>query len=134
MTVKWNYEEMTTGLSEIDEQHKEWFHRFNMFQEAIVNGQGQAALRSALSFLADYAEVHFAREEAYMQRYHCATQAKNLEQHAEFRAKLAEIQNWVDQGGSTMVEVMALHLTLEEWMIKHICDVDVHLRAVVEVP
>ena len=53
MTVKWNYEEMTTGLSEIDEQHKEWFHRFNMFQEAIVNGQGQAALRSALSFLAD---------------------------------------------------------------------------------
>ncbi len=133
MAIKWNYEKMSTGLSEIDEQHKEWFRRFNMFKEAVVNGQGQAALRSALDFLVDYTEIHFKREEIYMQHYHSPTEAENQKQHAEFRAKLSEIKNWVEQEGATMVEVVALQMALEEWMINHICDVDVRLRAVVEI-
>jgi hemerythrin len=131
MTIKWVYKKMTTGLSEIDEQHKEWIRRFNEFDNAVINRKGQDAIQSAISFFAQYTETHFAREEACMTQYHCPAQAANRAAHDEFRAKLSEIKGWVEQEGATMVEVMALEQALEEWLVNHICAIDVQLRDVV---
>ena len=131
MTIKWDYEKMTTGLSEIDEQHKEWILRFNEFDNAVINRKGQDALKSAISFFVQYTETHFSREEACMAQYHCPAQALNRAAHDGFRAKLSEINDWVEKEGATMVEAMALELALEEWLVNHICTIDVQLRKVV---
>jgi hemerythrin len=131
MTIKWDYEKMTTGLPEINEQHKEWIRRFNEFDNAVVNRKGQDVLQSAIRFFAQYTETHFAREEACMTQYHCPAEAANRVAHDGFRAKLSEIKDWVEQEGATMVEVMALELALEEWLVNHICTIDVQLRDVV---
>ena len=48
--------------------------------------------------------------------------------HNEFRRKLAEIKAWVSHEGISMVEVIALQVTLEEWLVNHICTIDVQLR------
>ena len=37
MTINWDAEKMTTGIGEIDEQHKEWIRRFNEFDDAVTS-------------------------------------------------------------------------------------------------
>ena len=128
MAIKWNDEKMATGLPEIDSQHKEWIRRFNEFEDAVVNGKGQDAIRNTLGFLEQYAEIHFAHEESSMTRYNSPTQAINRAAHDEFRGKLAEIKAWVKHEGVTTVEVVALKAMLEEWLVNHICTIDVQLR------
>jgi hemerythrin len=131
MTIEWNYEKMTTGLLEIDNQHKEWIRRFNEFDNAVINQKGPDALQSTLSFLAQYTETHFALEEARMKQYNCPAQAMNLAAHNVFRGKLAEIVAWVKRGEVSTVEVLELKVALEEWLVNHICTIDVQLRGVV---
>lgn len=131
MPLEWNQEKMTTGLADIDEEHKEWIRRFNDFDNAVANDKGREALQNALRFYIQYTETHFAREEAYMTQYQCPVAAANRAAHQAFRARLAEIEEWVRQEGGTMLEVVSLVLMLEEWMANHICTIDVQLRGVV---
>ena len=134
MTIEWNYEKMTTGLLEIDDQHKEWIRQFNEFDNAVINRKGPDALQSTLSFLAQYTETHFALEEACMKQYDCPAQATNLAAHNEFRSKLAEIVAWVKQGEASTVEVLELKVALEDWLVNHIGTIDVQLRGVANNP
>lgn len=131
MSIEWDYEKMTTHVPEIDKQHKEWIRQFNAFDDAVINQKGPDALQSTLSFLAQYADTHFALEEAIMKQYHCPAGAANLAAHNEFRMKLAEIMAWVKRGEVTTVEVLELKMTLGEWLVNHICTIDVQLRGVV---
>lgn len=131
MALEWNYEKMTTGLADIDEEHQEWIRRFNQFDGAVANHEGRAALQDALRFYVQYTETHFAREEAYMTQYRCPVAEANRAAHQAFRARLAEIEEWVKQEGATLVEVVSMDLLLEEWMANHISTIDVQLRGVV---
>ena len=128
MTIEWNAERMATGLPEVDAQHQEWIRRINEFDNAVVNRQGHKAILSALDFLTQYSETHFASEEASMARLKSPALAANRAAHNEFRRKLAEIKGWVNREGASMVEVIALQGTLEDWLVNHICTIDVQLR------
>ena len=128
MAIEWDYAQMTTGLPEIDEEHKEWLRRFNEFDAAIVNSQGVKAVQRTLDFMAQYAETHFAHEEACMAQYNSPIAALNHTEHDRFRAKLYEIQAWIQQEGTTLVEVVSLKIDMEQWLINHICRIDVQLH------
>lgn len=128
MTILWDEEKMTTGVPEIDAQHREWIRRFNEFEEAVVNRKGQEAIKATLDFMGRYAETHFADEEGRMAQLNSPALEENRSEHNEFRRKLAEIKSWVEREGATTVEVVALKGTLEDWLVNHICTVDVKLR------
>lgn len=128
MAIEWNDEKMATGFPEIDTQHKEWIRRINEFDDAVVNHKGQEAIQNTLDFLAQYSETHFAGEEALMTQHNSPVQEANRAAHNEFRGKLSEIRSWVKNEGATSVEVVALKDALEEWLVNHICTVDVQLR------
>jgi hemerythrin len=133
MTIAYNQEKMTTGFPELDEQHQEWFRRFNDFENAVLNRKGQDVLLSEIGFLELYIETHFAREEELMRKYNCRCLDANQTAHAEFRGMLSEIKGWVEQEGAMLVEIVALEEALEEWLINHICTIDVELRKVAPV-
>ena len=130
MAIEWNDEKMATGFPEIDAQHKEWIRRINEFDDAVVNRKGQEAIQNTLDFLAQYSETHFAGEEALMAQRNSPVQEPNRAAHDEFRGKLAEIRTWAKNDSATSVEVIALKDALEEWLVNHICTVDVQLRNV----
>lgn len=130
MTIKWNAEQMATGLPEVDTQHQEWIRRFNEFDDAVVNRQGQNSILSTLDFLTQYSETHFASEEASMTRLNSPALAANCAAHNEFRRKIAEIKAWVSQEGVSIVEVIELKIILEKWLVNHICTIDVQLRGI----
>jgi len=130
MAIEWNDEKMATGFPEIDTQHKEWIRRINEFDDAVVNHKGLEVIQNTLDFLAQYSETHFAGEEALMTQHNSLVQEANRAAHNEFRGKLSEIRTWVKNEGATSVEVVALKNALEEWLVNHICTVDVQLRKV----
>jgi hemerythrin len=128
MAIEWNDEKMATGFPEIDAQHKEWIRRINEFDDAVVNRKGKEAIKNTLDFLTQYTETHFVEEEATMARLKSPVLEPNRAAHDEFRRKLAEIRAWVKNQGATSVEVIELKDALENWLVNHICTIDVKLR------
>jgi hemerythrin-like metal-binding protein len=128
MAIKWDYTTMTTGSSEIDEEHQEWIRRFNEFDAAIANGQGLEAIQHILHFLAEYTVTHFAHEEARMAQHNSPVAALNRTEHGRFRANLDEIERWMQQEGTSLVEVVSVKIDMENWLINHICKIDAQLR------
>jgi len=130
MAIVWNDDKMKTGVRNIDEQHKEWIRRFDEFDRAIAEKKGEQAIREALGFLAQYTEVHFDDEEEVMARLKCPAQEANRAAHDEFRRKVAEVRAWVEREGASSVEIVGLKGVLEDWLVNHICTIDIQLRAV----
>ena len=130
MKIIWNDETMATGFPEIDLQHKEWIRRVNEFDEAVITNKGRETIQNTLDFLEEYSETHFGDEETIMADHFSPVQVLNKTSHNEFRETLAEIRSWVKNEGATSVEVVGLMIDLEEWLVNHICTVDVQLRNV----
>ncbi len=131
MAIEWNYENMTTGSDEIDEDHKEWIRRFNQFDAAIVNRQGIEAVVEALQYFALYTETHFPHEEQIMEALQSPSAQINKAEHNKFREKLNLIGTWVRSEGATLFEVIELKIELERWLADHIGKIDRQLRSVV---
>lgn len=131
MPIEWNYDIMTTGASEIDDQHKEWVRRFNQFEDAVIYRKGTEAIHDALQFFLSYTETHFPDEEALMEKYNCPAAALNRAEHERFREKLLAMESWIRSEGASLVEVIELKVDMEQWLINHICKVDTQLRAAV---
>lgn len=128
--IEWNEDRMGSGLPEIDEQHREWISRFNEFDRAIVNQQGVQACSDALLFFLRYTETHFQFEEDLMKQYHCPAESMNREEHRKFQARIHETIYKTWPSGATESEVQRLRTELSEWLVHHICQVDVKLRDV----
>jgi len=131
MAIEWNYENMTTGSDEIDADHKEWIHRFNQFDAAIVNRQGIEAIVEALQYFALYTETHFPHEEQIMEALQSPSAQINKAEHNKFREKLNLIGTWVRSEGASLFEVIELKIELEHWLSDHIGKIDRQLRSVV---
>lgn len=128
MTIEWDQQAMTTGSFETDEEHREWIRRFNEFESAVLNRRGLDAINRSLQFFAEYSNTHFPHEEALMDRYACPAAALNRADHDKFREKLQQLQTWIQIEGSSPVEVVQLKSDLENWLVNHICKVDIQLR------
>lgn len=128
MIINWDPATMSTNVPEVDAQHQEWIRRYNEFDEAVSHGKGLAAVRSTLDFFANYAEVHFKIEEAYMDERDCPAAEANRTGHQQMRNILAGFQEYMKHQGVSMIEVSTLRLEMQEWLVKHILTIDIQLR------
>ncbi len=85
-------------------------------------------MRSTLDFFANYAEVHFKIEEAYMDERDCPAAEANRTGHQQMRNILAGFQEYMKHQGVSMIEVSTLRLEMQEWLVKHILTIDIQLR------
>jgi len=128
MPIEWNEAKLGTGLPDIDEQHREWLRRYNEFDDAVMKGQGLEVIFSTLAFMVQYTETHFSHEEARMAECGCQAQNANRAAHDQFRTRLDEMLSWLENTRPTAVEVVILKQELEDWLVNHICTIDVQLR------
>jgi PAS domain S-box-containing protein/hemerythrin-like metal-binding protein len=133
MAIQWDHERMTTGSAAMDAEHQEWILRFNQFDTALVNRLGVDVIYAALQFFAAYSEAHFPDEEALMDQAHCSAAALNRAEHNRFREKLAALNDRFQSDRVSLVDVLELKTELEQWLVRHICEVDAQLRTVLEV-
>jgi len=124
-----------TGIRELDDDHAEVFALIGGLR-AAVGGGSQIMDAASISTLAEYAERHFAREEALMVASRHPGLEDHRQEHHRARSILMGFRNDYLEGRK--VEVSGVLLFLEGWMLSHISDADQelvrHLRATGRIP
>ena len=119
---------LSVGVAEIDDQHKELFTRINSLRSAMSEGKGRSEISRTTRFLEEYVVIHFGTEEKYMSRYNYPEYAAHRAKHAEFVHDFADLKKKLEQLESqqaiTSFLVIDLQRRLVEWLLNHIGKVD----------
>jgi hemerythrin len=130
MTLTWK-DGYTTGVPELDEQHRQIFD--------LVNGLGRLIERGAcdspevdalLEGLGEDVQRHFTMEEGCMSRHHCPMAQKNKQEHAQLLRLYLDFLSAFNAEKS-LDALAGFHRAAEGWLLEHICFVDIHLRSCV---
>ena len=126
MAVEWN-KSMSTGLAEIDEEHKEWLRRFNEFDQSLVGEKSTENMYLALRFFEMYTDFHFDHEEELVINKKSSYAKKNRLEHGLIRKLIKNLKKRIKKEGASLVEVMELKTEMDRWLVDHISKTDVQL-------
>ncbi len=111
--------DLSTGVPRIDEQHQEIFQWLAELQSATADERTLFGVY-VITRLKHYMREHFAAEEALMKAAGYPGLAQHMVEHAEFRAKLEELQ--FKSIAEDISEDTVNYLT--EWLTHHIVATD----------
>lgn len=126
--IQWD-DKYCTGIDKVDEHHKKLFEMLNAFENDIKQGAGEKACRATLIFLSGYVKNHFGFEEKCMTEYNCPVAGKNFAAHQEFLETFKSFEERLGKEGFTWNLLRELHAAAEEWLVNHICKIDIHLKS-----
>jgi hemerythrin-like metal-binding protein len=117
----------SSGVQDVDDQHKKLFEMMNGFGEDIKNGRAGESFDETMKFLGDYVRFHFGFEEDCMNQHHCPAHQKNKEAHAGF---MELFKKFAQRAKTEDKETLALeiHEAAANWLVKHVCGIDVQLK------
>lgn len=118
---------MTTGVVELDAQHKYLIETFNDLGHSIQKRYDPEDINKVLKVMKYYAEWHFGKEEECMERYRCPFAQKNLKAHAIFMEKFQEYQKEFERSGGSIELATRIHEDLADWISNHIMVLDTQL-------
>ena len=127
MAIIWDPAKMSTDVANIDSEHQEWIRRFNDFDTAVSSGHGVDLIDRLLLFMLEYADTHFLHEEALMVNMNPLATKLNLMEHKKFRQRMVELRTRIETHGASAFDVDALRTDLQDWLVNHICTVDVKI-------
>lgn len=125
--IVWN-DNMATGISEIDAQHRELIDRFNQLDIALAEGRGREEIGETLGFVLFYTEWHFGREERCMEEYGCPVAEVNKKQHAWFLDEFKRLFDKYHNDDTDSNLILETFENLESWIVNHITRTDSGLR------
>jgi len=132
-TIAWD-PSMTTGLEDIDNQHKQLIQWLNDLLDAMSMGRGRAEIAGVLEKLGGYTVMHFGHEEDCMTKYKCPVAAKNAAAHKDFIATFSALQADFEKNGPTAGLVVRVESELMRWLTAHIKGTDAQLAPCVRYP
>ncbi|AWU97589.1 bacteriohemerythrin [Azospirillum ramasamyi] len=120
--VAWD-ESMSVGVPVLDDEHRRLLDLFNGLLESGITPANREELSSLLASLKDYVAVHFAREEAMMERCGYPELDRHLAAHRYFAGEVNKLAQDFEGGNPTMLRV-DLILLLKDWFVEHIQQTD----------
>jgi len=123
MAIQWD-DSLTTGIDDIDDQHRELFRRFNALISACNEGRGREEVMRILLFLDDYIRSHFREEEAMQLKSNFPDYPVHRAQHENFIATTEALAAQFKSEGATLDLLVKTNTTLMEWLIGHIRKMD----------
>lgn len=117
------------GIEQLDNDHKKLFELMNDTMELLGNPlieDKYNQIKDVLSELQEYADSHFAREEAYMAAINDPELEFQKKQHMAFREKMymMDIAN-IDSSAEQQEALRDLMLFLTKWLYNHILSSDI---------
>lgn len=107
---------LLTGIDEIDKQHRVIFDVLARLEMAISSDDKWSAVHFAVVELTNFANIHFAVEEALMRLHGYPDLDAHIAAHKTFSADLAAIEHQ-----SVREDVSAEMITLvRDWLVNHI--------------
>jgi len=119
---------LSTGVSEIDLQHRELLSRIAALEDAARGGE-LARAEEALDFLGRYAAVHFATEERHMAATGYPGISGHQALHAAFTVELARRQADFASRQSRAALLAGLAEWMADWLNEHVCGADAEMAA-----
>lgn len=123
MAIEWN-EKLATGNSNIDNQHKELFRRFDTLIAACNQRKGKDEVHNLLIFLGDYVKTHFSMEEALQKSNNYPGYPDHKKEHDGFIREFDKLEEQFQQEGTSFPLVIQTNQTMVNWLIKHINRLD----------
>jgi hemerythrin len=125
MIWKENYK---IGVSLIDQQHKELFHRVTDFVETLrATGDWETKVdqvNRTLNFMKDYVTTHFRDEEAYQQKIGYPEMENHQKMHRDMVQYVSEISSQYEQAGYQEQMIQQFAGKLLAWLINHVAAED----------
>ena len=117
-SIQWT-PDMSVGVESLDNDHKLLLSLVNQLDDAIRAGTGEDTVSSVLDALLDYAQYHFAREEALMAACGYPDDEAHHHTHEVMRTQVTHIRDRYVANPETIHdrEVLAF---LKNWLTAHI--------------
>ncbi len=132
MTIEW-HDKYSSGLDQIDDQHKQLFAFVNRLETMIDEGvESGAEVDDLLAVLGAYIDVHFSFEELCMKNRNCPVAAENKAAHKGFHKFYHDFMAQYEEEGFSAALLKKLHTVASDWIVNHICKIDIHLRSCVQ--
>lgn len=132
MLIHWS-DKYSTGVPEIDSQHKEIINQLNRLHEAITSGLGNDVILDILEFAGQYASKHFAYEEDCMTKYNCPVASRNKKEHEFFIKQFERIKKRVAEDDIDAAAIIEVYSEFRDWIKNHILGVDTQIRSCISV-
>ena len=123
MAITWD-DNLFLGFSDIDDQHREIFSRFDTLSQACQERKGNTIVKGLLDFLDEYVSHHFSCEETLMDRYAYPRFEEQREQHAIFRQEIEALHVCSTEGMDEHELALLIDRKLVRWLIQHIRNLD----------
>ena len=120
-------DDLYTGNTLIDSDHRKLISMVNALFESLAKGQANDIISKVLNNLIIYTREHFGREEAEMQRINYAAAISHKSEHTKLIAQVAELKASLDAGQK--INVLTVSRFLSDWLRDHILTVDKKLAA-----
>jgi hemerythrin len=120
MTIfEWK-DDLSVGINEIDEQHKELINKLNQLAESILQKKGKGKIVMILNFMKDYGGNHFTCEERYMAKSNYPGLESQKKQHEKFKNTVTRLINELDTEKDMEFFASQVQRFLIDWLILHI--------------
>ncbi len=123
MVLCWD-SSFATGISELDEQHRQLFARVEALLQAIRRGSSREEVGRTLGFLEEYVRTHFAAEERLMRDAGYPGLAAHVAEHQRLVDDLAALQAEHRREGASPSLVLRVNARAQEWLERHVIGAD----------
>lgn len=114
--------EMSVGIEEIDNQHKQFIEIISNFYQAFNNSRVEEELGGILKRLIEYAVFHFETEEQYFDKFNYELKDDHKKKHDELKVKVLNFKERFEKEGSIMIPEFTEFLI--DWLVNHMEDED----------
>jgi hemerythrin len=128
MAKTWT-EDLSVGVKEIDNQHKDFIAALNSLLDSMARGKGRENIGDQLYFIEGYVDKHFKMEEEYMRRFMYPKYHAHKAIHDGFKKEMADIKSEFETKGPQIKLVIRIEKNMLDWLINHIHEVDKKLGA-----
>ena len=120
MSLEWN-DNLASGSSDIDTQHKELFKRVNDLLAAFKTGTPRREnMTRIVQYLTDYVVFHFGTEEKYMAKYNYSSMSAHKAQHEQFVRTFLKLKDRMLLEGVNAPLAEDTRQLVVDWLINHI--------------
>lgn len=112
-------DEISVGIQEIDEQHKQLISIVNRLYNAVIYSPGQLdAIKAIMNELVQYTIIHFAVEESLFRIFGYPEYDSHKKRHEDLRQQVIDINDKIQSGEEQgSLELMTF---LRKWLRNHI--------------
>jgi len=121
--------DLDTGVTKIDEQHRELIKRINDVVSIGAASSEKAETDKFLRFLGDYIIEHFSDEEKLQQSSGYPKYEWHKGLHKEYIDNFNSLKEEYAKNGPSITFSMHLNKSIIDWIMKHIRTVDKELGA-----